>query len=61
MPFFSGMAKPTWLLPGMPTRMPSLGITQHAYNRLQAGCYLAIDFDFKDHLNIAKERAENDP
>ena len=30
-PFFSGMAKPTWLI-RMPKRTPSLGVTQHTYS-----------------------------
>ncbi len=32
----------------MATRNPSLGLTHHIYNRLQAGCYLTIDFVFKE-------------
>jgi len=35
-------------LPGMATRNPSLGLTHHTYNRLQAGCYLTIDLNFKE-------------
>jgi hypothetical protein len=30
------------------TRNPSLGLTHHTYNRLQAGCYRTIDLDFKE-------------
>ena len=30
------------------TRNPSLGLIHHTYNRLQAGCYRTIDFDFKE-------------
>ncbi|MBU4184789.1 MAG: hypothetical protein KKC23_01040, partial [Proteobacteria bacterium] len=31
----------------MATRNPSLGLTHHTYNRLQAGCYLTMDLYFK--------------
>jgi hypothetical protein len=43
-------------LPGMATRKPSLGLTHHTYNRLQAGCYLTIDLDFKDHKSVVYKR-----
>jgi len=45
-------------LTGMATRNPSLGLTHHTYNRLQAGCYLTIDLNFKDHKNVAGEKPE---
>ncbi len=32
----------------MATRNPSLGLTHHTYNRLQAGCYLTVDLDVKE-------------
>jgi hypothetical protein len=32
----------------MATRNPSLGLTHHTYNRLQAGCYRTIDLNFKE-------------
>jgi hypothetical protein len=56
-PFFSGMAKPT-CLNRMATRNPSLGLTHHIYNRLQAGCYPTIDLDFKDHNGVTWKKSE---
>jgi hypothetical protein len=58
MPFFSGMAKPT-RLSRMATRNPSLGLTNHIYNRLQAGCYLTIDLNFKDHKKLSGKTSKN--
>jgi hypothetical protein len=34
----------------MATRNPSLGLTHHTYNRLQAGCYRTMDLDFKERV-----------
>ena len=51
--FFRETAKPTFRR-GMPTRNPSLGLTQHTYNQFQAGCYLTYRLDSKLSKNIKK-------
>ena len=43
----------------MATRNPSLGLTHHIYNRLQAGCYLTIDLNFKDHKKLSGKTSKN--
>ena len=34
----------------MATRNPSLGLTHHTYNRLQAGCYRTVNLDVKERV-----------